>query len=112
MAMQHVVIDPVVWSIFVAKTTAGACGIVGATALFDKTMRPAIRLALCLALILGIMLYGSLLFVTAPRLLITRTGPNPWVGAGWLRAVLFVSGLTAGGAALVVGNHRGSRHDN
>ena len=109
--MQQVVTDPVVWSIFIAKTTAGACGIVGISALFDKTMRPSTRLTLCLALLLGIGLYGSLLFVTAPRLLVTKSGSHPWVGAVWLRAILFVSGLTAGVAALVVGNHHARRHE-
>ncbi len=109
--MPHVMTDPVVWSIFIAKTTAGACGIMGLSSLFDKTMRPSTRLALCLALLLGIGLYGSLLFVTAPKLLITKSGSHPWVGAVWLRAILFVSGLTAGVAALVVGYHRAPRHD-
>ncbi len=109
--MPHVVTDPVVWSIFIAKTTAGACGIVGISAFFDKSMRPWTRLALGLALLLGIGLYGSLLFVTAPRLLAAKPGSHPWVGAVWLRTILFVSGLTAGVAALVVGNHHARRHE-
>ena len=109
--MQPIVTDPVVWSIFIAKTTAGACGIMGMNAIFDKSMQPATRRVLCLALLLGIGLYGSLLFVTAPRLLITKSGSHPWVGAVWLRAILFVSGLTAGVAMLVVGNHSVRRYE-
>ena len=96
--MSLAVTDPIVWSLFALKTAAGACGLIGTEALIARSLRPTRRLVLCLGLFLGIGLYASLFSLATPVLVIA--------GTGWLRTVFVVSGLTAGTASLIVGNHR------